>query len=658
MKQTVETLVAQGVEHHRRGALEAAAGYYRSALEKSPDHAGANHWLGLVELQCGRPAVAEAPLRRAVAGDPDKALHHASLGEALRGAGKVEEAVAVLTLASRRFFDSPWIWQNLGMALADAKRLGEACEAFAKATPSRLSSAHLHRWGQSLAQMERYPEAIPLLRQAQAMDPENGRMQSDLGHALYECGGVEEAMRWYESAVKRIPEFAPLRYEMARIASLHFNQVDQAVVHLRTIAGREDGLEAYASKLLLMLHYRVADPAAIFNEHAAWGKARDRAAVPPPHAPLDGRRLRVGYVSADFKQHPVACFFEALARHHDKAAVEIFCYSNFPAKEADDTTRRIRSQADHWREIEGVEDSLAADLIRKDQLDILVDLGGHAGGRLGVFARKPAPIQVTAIGYPDTTGLPAMDYRLVDAKTDPPEVADAYASEQLVRLPVSFLCYTPPVEVPLPGAIPLDRNGFVTFGSFNGLIKLSPEWFAMVAAVLKAVPKSQLLVKCDAFNNAEKAHPLLMKSLAPHGIEAGRLRVLTKVKEMAGHLAQYGEVDIALDAFPYHGTTTTCDALWMGVPVVSLAGSIHTSRVGASLLESAGLGDLVAQTQDEFVHKAAQLAQDAPRLRALRAGLRAQMKPLTDGAAYAKRVEDAYRDMVQTAFEARVAAGA
>jgi predicted O-linked N-acetylglucosamine transferase (SPINDLY family) len=329
---------------------------------------------------------------------------------------------------------------------------------------------------------------------------------------------------------------------------------------------------------------------------------------------------------------------------HDRSKFFVIGYSSFVTP--DEVTDAIRARCDAWRDITNLDDERAAALIREDRIDVLVDLGGHTNSRLLLFARRPAPAQATWIGYPNTTGLRQIDYRITDAIADPPGEADALHTEKLLRLPDGFLCYRPPDEAPAT-----DRaDGPVTFASFNNFSKVTPRAIDAWAEILRQVPQARLMLKAKGLNEPvmqERAR----ESFVSRGIDAQRVEVSRQQPSRREHFEQYRSVDVALDTFPYNGTTTTCDALWMGVPVVSLAGRTHVSRVGASLLARVGLNELVAGSVDAYVGAAVELARDSTRLHALRSELRDRMKrsTLTD----AVRFTRAYEESLRTAWAQR-----
>jgi predicted O-linked N-acetylglucosamine transferase (SPINDLY family) len=330
---------------------------------------------------------------------------------------------------------------------------------------------------------------------------------------------------------------------------------------------------------------------------------------------------------------------------HDRGRFEVFCYHTGQREDA--MTARLKNGSEHWRQVAGVSDKDLERILRADELDILVELTGHANHqRLAVLATRVAPVQVTYLGYPNTTGVAAIDYRITDARADPPGESDGLHSEKLFRLPETFLCYAPPaVKVEAPVA-PFHRTGHITFGSFNNFAKISPITIKLWSRVLASVPNSKLLVKTRGLQDPGLC-TLLLGRFREQGIEADRIKLMPPILDQRQHLQTYGKVDIALDPFPYHGTTTTMEALWMGVPVVTLEGDRHASRVGASILSALGLVDYVAQTQDEYVQIAARLAAADSELDVLRQQLRPRLSasPLTDGARFTAQLEQAYLKM-------------
>ena len=396
------------------------------------------------------------------------------------------------------------------------------------------------------------------------------------------------------------------------------------------------------SALLFHRHYlSPVDPARLFDLHRAYGTMMQKAWPGPaadyPQKPDPERRLRIGYVSPNLSRHSVGYFVEPLIRDHDRRGFEVFCYYNHAL--SDDATRRMREAADGWRDIAGSDDDAVARMVREDGIDILVDLAGHSkGNRLGVFARRSAPVQITWLGYPDTTGLAAIDFRITDETADPAPAAEQRHTENLLRVDGSFLCYQPPADAP---ALRSREAGTpAVFASFNNIAKVNAETLRMWGRILAGVPGSRLVLKSSALNFPDTVDRVT-DALERNGVDPSRVDLRGWLGERQQHLDAYGEIDIALDTFPYNGTTTTCEALWMGVPVITLAGPVHMACVGASLLHCAGLDELVAHDDAHYVNIAIELARDAAKRRTLRAELRTRLaaSPLLDHAGFTRRLE-------------------
>jgi predicted O-linked N-acetylglucosamine transferase (SPINDLY family) len=358
------------------------------------------------------------------------------------------------------------------------------------------------------------------------------------------------------------------------------------------------------------------------------------------------RRIRVGVVSGDLVNHAVVNFLDSMLPELDGEAIELFAYAT--TNHFDSTTDRLRQSIPNWRKVANYGDAKLAANIVEDNIDVLIDLAGHtANSRLPVFALKPAPVQLTWLGYSGTTGVPGMDYILADRHVAP-EGSEGQFTETVWRLPDSYLCFSAPRRSPAVAPLPAAERGQLTFGCFNTINKLSAPAIALWAEVLRAVPESRLLLKNRRFSLADAREAIAQRFLR-HGIAAARLELLGHVEEAEGHLATYGQVDIALDPFPYNGTTTSCEAMWMGVPVLTLRGDRFIARVGESLLRSIGLDEWVATDGEDFVRRARELSADLPALAQLRAGLRQRMaaSPLMDAPRFAGNFEAALRGMWQ-----------
>jgi predicted O-linked N-acetylglucosamine transferase (SPINDLY family) len=509
--------------------------------------------------------------------------------------------------------------------------------------------------GNTLMGQGRLDEAIAAFRRAIGIKPDHAAAYTTLGIALAGQGKLDEAIAAYRRAIGIKPDLAEAYSNLGAALSWQ-GKLDEAIAAFRQAIVIKPGLSKAFSSLLLGLHYDdKSTNEDLFAAHREWDE-RYGQRVPRFTAYTNdrdpARRLRIGYFSPDFRQHANVYFVEPLLRGHDRQKVEVFCYAE--VMRPDLVTTRLQGLADHWVVTVGLSDQQLAERIRTDGIDILVDVPGHmANDRLLVFARKPAPVQVTWLGYPDTTGLKAIDYRLVDAVTDPAGEADAWASETLVRLKGGFLCYSGLRDGPEPTSAPCLRTGTVTFGSFNNPAKLSTATFDAWAKLLSRLPQARLLLKGIPFADAA-TRALFLDRLGERGVPAERVELMAWHPGPAEHLALYHRVDIALDPFPYNGTTTTCDALWMGVPVITLRGHRHAGRVGASLLTQVGLTDLIADSIEEYVEIAVALAGDPGRLDELHRILRPRMaaSPLGDEGAFASKMEAAFRTMWERWCEA------
>jgi protein O-GlcNAc transferase len=465
-------------------------------------------------------------------------------------------------------------------------------------------------------------------------------------------GELSSAMRFYRQALALDPAFVEAHSNLGAALSASGRALEALGSFERALDLRPSDRAAMDNLLLAALCVPELPATEIAALHRRWGQALE-AQVAPLVTPVnhhlrDRRPLHVGYVSADFKRHAVAWFLEPILAHHDPAKVKVHAYANL-AGTGDEVTARLRRHCAVFRSLVGLADADAARMIAADGIDVLVDLGGHtAGHRLGIFAHRPAPVQITYLGYPATTGLTRIQYRLTDAVADPPGATEALHTEELVRLPAGFLAYGPPLDLNLeePGPPPSVAAGHVTFGSFNDASKLSERVLAVWARLLIAVPGSRLRLKNKGLADPG-ARQRVLDLLRAVGIEADRVELVAFKPDLASHLASYTGVDIALDTFPYNGTTTTCEALWMGVPVVTLSGHAHVGRVGTSLLSGIGLPELCADSEDRYVAIATALAADGERLRQLRSGMRERLRraPLLDAAALARTLEQTFHEL-------------
>ncbi|MBM4006991.1 MAG: tetratricopeptide repeat protein [Planctomycetes bacterium] len=549
----------------------------------------------------GRLNEAVAALRMQVRIRPQDDHAASALGLMLRRAGETMQGLQQLRRACDLAPDNPLHWLNLAGsqfvdgATAEARKGFERAMAMAPGHPGGwmgMASCHL--------QLGEIDEALATSARGIELGPDMGMYVNTRVTVLVRAGRRDEAMALLESFVARHPSDAAMR-----------------------------------SELLMGLQYVERDQASVLRAHRAFGEHLPRP-DPPRFPRRPGEPLRVGLLSSDLRAHSVGFFVQSLAMH-TPTGMELVAFSGAPRAWADGVTERIRARCRRWHEVTTMDDATLDALIRTERIDVLLELSGHTTGhRLAAIARKPAPVIVTAIGYPDTTGLPAIDARMVDSITDPAGTEDR-CTERLVRIDPCFLCYTPPEEAPEPRMPAADAP--ITFGSFNNASKIGPRTARAWSRVLTAVPGSRLLLKSAGLAD-RVTRGVLLQALATEGIDPMRVETLDLTTGRREHLDAYARVHVALDTTPYNGTTTTCEALWMGVPVVTTLGDRHATRVSASLLQAAGFPEWIAKDEADFAHVAADLAADRSRLALLRTSMRERLRSsaLLDGPAYAQRV--------------------
>lgn len=661
----VEPLVRAGHAQHLAGQLQAAESCYRRALALDPGYPEALHLLGMVAHQTGHTTDAISLIERAITARPLSAPFHNSLGLALRAAGKSAQAEDCFRKSIALEPKHAEAYANLGDSLRWRSLLHEAQLVLVQAVALDPQLALAHH---SLAIVQRdlglRKDAVQSFRRALELQPAWHEVRCNLAGVLRASGDLHGAMREYRAVLAQDPAFVGARLNLANLFR-DLAQIETAVERYAEIIDAHPDLIAAHSNLLVTLLYddrmraRHEKPALVRFARAAEGlkaanptvaagdrtegtaPSRRRIVAPP-------RRLRIGYVSPDFRQHSVSHFIEPVLAHHDRDRVEVYCYYNFAI--LDGVTKRLMESAEHWRQCERMSDSELDACVRKDEIDILVDLAGHTSNhRLMVFARKPAPVQVTWIGYPGSTGLSAIDYQITDSCLSPENDRTPYQVEPWYRLPRVFCCYRAPKAVGEEAGgsgIDAPAEDRITFGSFNNNAKISDATVDTWARLLRARPDAFLLVKNNALADSE-ARRVLLERFAKCGIGPDRIEFLGRMEGLSAHLATYRRIDVALDTFPYCGVTTTCEALWMGTPVVTLAGSRFVSRTGVSLLSAVGHPEWIGASEDEYIDIALSLAADTARRAELRRSLRAQMvaSPLMNEVAFTRDLESAYLEM-------------
>jgi protein O-GlcNAc transferase len=642
---TIQQAFDLAVRDHGAGRLQEAEQLYRQILAQQPNHAGALHHLGVIACQSGRNDVAVDLIRRSITLDPNCAEAHSNLGAALRNVGQLDAAISACRAAVALRPNYAEAHNNLGNALRDGGQLDAAIDVYRQAITISPNFAKAHsNLGNALTDKGRFDEAIVFHRRALACNPGLPEARVNLGNALRDAGQLGAAIAAYRHAIALRPNL-PEAYSNLGNALKDIGQLDAAVAAYRqAIALRPDFADANSSLLYSMHFHPDYDSRRIAEAHRRWSRrhAEPLGRFIQPHAndPSPDRPLRIGYVSPDFRDHVVGRNLLPLFLQHDHRQFQITCYSN--VRHPDAMTSQFQQNADCWRAITGLSDEHAAEQIRADQIDILVDLTLHmAGNRLLAFARKPAPVQVTYLAYCGSSGMSAMDYRLSDPHLDPPDTDLSGYSEETVRVPRTYWCYQPAIT-DKPSPPPVLDNGFVTFGCLNNFAKVSPAALDLWARILLAVPNSRLLIHASTGSCRED----VLQRMERAGVGRERLHFVGK-QPLTAYTQTYSRIDIALDPFPYAGGITTCDALWMGVPVVTLSGGTAVGRGGRSILWNLGLSELVASAPDEYVQIAIELARNVDRMGVLRRGMRARMlaSPLMDAEVVARDIEAAYREM-------------
>jgi predicted O-linked N-acetylglucosamine transferase (SPINDLY family) len=606
----LQALLKNALDHHRAGRLADAETLYRQARAAAPRNFDVLHLSGLLAYQQGRIAEAIDWLGRAHRLSPTAVVCEMRYALALLAARRTAEAEKHLRHVVQAKPDFHEGWDNLAYCLKTQDRLADA---------------------------------IVCHRQAIAAKPDYAVGWYNLGLTLSMYGEPVESLACHERALAADPHYAMARYGRAQALQL-LHRVPEAIADYRRFLALQPNHHEARSCLLFALHNLEEIPREeLFAEHLAYGHKVGGPAANSFVASDPDKRLRVAILSPDLRMHSCAFFIEPLLRHLDRSQFEVYLYHDHFRE--DTVSQRLRGMAAVWRNFIGQPAAMVEKTIRDDAPDILVDLTGHIGlNRLPLFARRLAPVQVTYLGYPDTTGVPAMDFRFTDAVADPEGEVDRFATEKLVRFAPTAWAYAPPADAPGVVPAPAATRGWVTFGCFNNLAKITDRMLGTWARILDAVPQARLRLKGRGLGDAAVRESYCAR-LARCGLDPARVELLDRTADTRQHLALYNDIDVALDTFPYNGTTTTCEALWMGVPVVSLAGDRHMSRVGASLLTAVGHPEWIAADADDYVRRAIELASDPARLAGMAAGLRDELlrSPLLDHAGQAARFGAALR---------------
>jgi len=620
---------------------EAAAAVCRAALAADAGQAELWHLLGVIAHNGGDPAAAVAHLDRAVELRPDDAEARGNLAHSLYAAGRTPAAVAAFRAYLARRPDDAAAHARLGDALRALDRMAEAAAAYREAIARRPADADAHgNYAGALLALGQDAEAAAACREALRLHPDNLAAGLNLAVALARCGDLDGAVGAGEAAAAAHPDDPRVHRTLALLYKDQAMTGRAVACYRRAIALEPDNAASHSGMLFLLLYDPGLDYREVLAEHRRWGQRHAATRTPVAHAntPEPERRLRVGYLSADFCYHSKAEAFAPLIEAYDRDRFEVICYSG--TAQADDRGAQFRRAAGGWCDTRGLDDAALAARIRGDRIDILVDLSGHTlGNRLRAMAHKPAPVQA---GWLDVTGVAAVDALITDRVLWPPADA-ALITETLVHLPDGALGYRPPAAAPPVAPPPALDRGHLTFGSFNSALKLGPPVLDLWAEILGRVADARLVLKNPSFDDPA-LRDRFAAAFAERGVAPARVAFLGRSSQMA-QLAAYAGIDVALDTFPGNGGVTTWEALWMGVPVVTLRGHPPAGNNGAAILTFTGLTELIAETPAAYADLAAGLAADPAGLAERRRRQRRQLAaaPILEPRAYARSVEAAYR---------------
>ncbi len=599
-----------------------------------------HHNMGVSLYALKRLPEALEAFRTAIAWNPGSDLSISMAGSVLREMGRTEEALEYHGVAVRLNPENVDALYNLGNTLMISGQYSAAEEAYRQALKIKPDWAEaLNNLGSSLMQQGKFEEAVPHLIEFVKSNPGDLGSLPQLTFALREINQPLKSLHFAEILVREHPR-VPLHHALKASCLSLLGRAREAFAEYGRAITLDSGSWALRSWQIYTANYLpFENPRDLFSLHREYGSSLERLWPPPPFAGTSSSnmraRLRIGYVSGDFCKHAVSSFLQPVLENHGRSKFEIYCYSNH-AKE-DGTTEILRRNSDYWRPIFNLSDQDCCDLIRRDEIDILVDLSGHsARNRLPVFARKPAPVQVTMIGYMQTSGLLAMDYRITDAMLDPEEISEQLHTENLIRMEAGAVCFQIPTKSPDPVPPPcLDGKPF-TFGSFNNLAKINPEVLDVWAATLSALTETRMLLVAS---EAE----FFLTQMRARGIDPERFTVLNRMSEYE-YLNAHGAVDLVLDTFPFNGLNVTMNALWMGVPCITLKGNTTAGRAGFALLNRVGLGSFAANNAEEFVQIATRCVNQPEHLAEIRADLRERVKTAwCDGPRYTEELERYFR---------------
>ncbi|MDB4308193.1 tetratricopeptide repeat protein [Gammaproteobacteria bacterium] len=610
----LDTTYMLGHIYQNTGENDLAITQYEKVLLLSNCHADALTNLGTIHESSGNIGEALNFYKKAVRCNPSHFQGNYNLGRTSRSRGDLKTAITSLRTALVAENESVPVLLELGLALKNAG----------------LTS-----------------EALTYLHKAREINPDNPIIYNILGNIYQLKGELKQAISSYLSAIQRNPCLAE-PYNNLGSTYVAMGDVPTALENYRKALDIRLDFNGAASNILLAENYVSNNQEDLFHKHVAWGNSLN------PPSPIDQHRddirghkkIRVGYISPDFRAHSVAWFMMAILQNYNHETFCVTCFSDTISP--DDTTNTIKSLVDEWKNISGLTDKEVLCQVRESNIDILVDLAGHtAANRLGVFAMQAAPIQATYLGYPNTTGLNTVKHRITDNLTDPVGDSDRLHTEKLIRLPDCFICYTPNEDSPDCLSPPFKDNNYISFGSFNVLAKISDECIRTWCSILHRVQGSKLILKSAGLEDPV-TRAYIINRFRQYDVDPNHIEMIPRTKDIRSHLQLYNRVDITLDTFPYNGTTTTCESLHMGVPVISLRGNRHAGRVGYSILSQVKLEELVADNQDQYISIANNLAENTAQLHLYHMTLRSRLasSPLCDGQVFTCSLEKAFMETI------------
>ncbi len=637
--------------YQQQKRMKEAENAFLKALELKPDYLTVVSSLADIMIAEGRYDDARKQLFYAHKLQPENPSSYANLGKFYYLTNEYEEAKAQYSIALAKQVDFLPALMGLGASMQKTGEFVNAKECYRKVMALQPENYQaLNNMGVVLTVLAEYKEAKNCLEKALKINSSRADIFINYSNTLSKLGDIESAIKALMNAMELEPENVEVHSLLATMMLSQGKAKEADQCYRNALRINSEFAELMSAHLLSMNYSRLYTRQEIFEAHVKWGVKQQSGNcenITFENALNSDRKLRIGYVSPDFRSHSVAYFLEPILANHNKETFEIYCYSD--VRKQDYVTERIKKNIDYWRQCYSLSHEEVEAMIRKDKIDILVDLAGHTNGnRLVVFAKRVAPVQVSYLGYPNTTGLNSIDYLITDEYCDPTDTADPFYTESLVRIPQAFYCYKPPVDAPDISSLPAIDNGYITFASYNNLVKIGEDIIELWSKVLLSVPDSKMVIQNHSFNDLSTKERI-ENFFVSHGVDAKRL-MLQPSNDFSSYLVGHNQIDIMLDTFPWAGHTITCHALMMGVPVITLVGDEHASRMGHSTLQNLGLAECIeciAYNKEEYVERAVSLASNLSGLEEMRRQLRPALlgSVLCDGIQFAQKLEDQYQIM-------------